>query len=253
MAKVTLSEQDIKSMVQEVALEMQLQNVYKTICENKEYQKVINESEELNEGIMNFIKRLGLTALIYKALDMVLNKLGVDKSKPFGKFMLSFPVKAIIAYKVAKSMTKGGVQQVPAVQESVDEFNISTAGTGALMGAAGGGLTSIVMKVLLKDIIGVSDHSPLANVFSIPVVMTGLGTILGGVMGANQPIEGGLINKATGGLNNLLNGTNSNATDGSAYNNVNPGMANAPDLGLIRENKLDEAVDKAIKDYLDKQ
>lgn len=250
MTKVTLTEQDIKQMAREVALEMELQNVYKSICENKEYRKAINESKELNEGVFGFIKNIGLAGTIYKCLEIVLDKLGVDKSKPFGKFMLSFPVKALLSYKVAKEINKGIDKKADSIQEDVNEINISTTGTGALMGAAGGGLTSVIMKVLLKDIIGVSDHSPLANTFSSPVVMTGIGTIIGGVVGANQPIEGGFMNNVSNGLNNLLNGTNSSATDGSAHSNKNPGMANAPDLGLINENKIDYAVNKVVSKYL---
>lgn len=306
MKKVTLTEQDINNIARDVVLEMEVQNLFRKIAENAEYRQAINESKRMDEGIGSFIRKLGLTVTIYKCLDIVINKLGIDRSKPFYKFLTSKIVKGILSYKVAKAINNGIEKQADkaykenphnatasmpaatggnnplasvsgllgggqgnndalgglgsviglggnmllgknngmAAESKVNEIHLSTTTTGVALGSGTGMLTSVIMKVLLKDVIGVSDNSVLGSVLTSPILMGSLGGMVGGIAGANQGNEGGLLNKAQDGINNFLNGNKPTPKIAD-----NPGMANAPSLS---ESKIDEAVTKAMNKVLNK-
>ena len=229
--KIVLNEEQIGMITREVVTEMQLQEALQKISEDNENRKLLREGKMVKEG---FFRNVGLAIPIYHSINIIIEKLNIDKSKPFAKWLLSAPVKAILSYYVARAMnnkidnignnTQGQGNMMPAVMnEEVDEFNVGTTGVGVGVGAGAGMLGSIVLKVLAQNVLGIQG-GPLLQIFTNPALMAGLGGIAGGVIGSNAQ-QGSFMDKAT----NFVNGQGWNAS-GNGQPQQQIGMGNAPDL-----------------------
>ncbi len=227
MRKVILTENDISLMVREAVVEAKASEFYKKVSNSPEVHRLLESKEEVNENFWkkswNLFKNIGTAGTIMTVLNNLIDKLKIDKTKPFYKFITSKVVLGIISYKIAASINNSANnQQQPqqgAIQENVNEI------TNGGIGAIGGGLTGAILGVLLREVLGIPKDSLLYNLLN-PVLMGGAGAGLGAAIGSNQQ-EGGLIDKfRNSGVGNML-GLNQQAA---------PGMNNAPAVNYTANN-----------------
>lgn len=200
MGKIVLNESDIAVMVNEALVEAQAPAFYKTIRESNEVEQLLSEGNAGNGW--SVFKKIGVAGVIMAVLNNLVNKLNIDKTKPFFKFLTSKVVLGIISYKIASAIGKKSAgsqnQSVAAVNEGIDEISDPN------LGAVGGGVAGLVVGFLLREVLGISENSMLYKLLN-PVLLGGAGAAIGAAIGANQPQQGGIIDKfRNSGVGNTL-------------------------------------------------
>ena len=176
----------------------------KYINENKVNHVVSNvitemKQEKLNEGLMDWVGAYFNARTIQPLLKDLAQKIGLREDGILYKWIIN---NKFVLTILCKKLTNYAQKQL-----NENMFNSNTS-AGAVMGGLGGLTSSFLLKNVLLAL-GFDNNSIFMKVLNSPLLSTGIGAILGGMMGNNaQP--GGTIDNMRNGLNTMMNGFGQN-------------------------------------------
>lgn len=153
------------------------------------------KQQKLNEGLMDWVGSYFTARTVQPLLKDLAKKVGLREDGILYKWIIN---NKLVLTILCKKLTSYSQQQL-----NEDMFNNNTT-AGAVMGGLGGLTSSFLLKNLLLAL-GFSNNSIFMQILNSPLLSTGIGAILGGMMGNNaQP--GGTMDNMRNGLNTMMNG-----------------------------------------------
>ena len=168
------------------------------------------KQEKLNEGLMDWVGAYFNARTIQPLLKDLAQKIGLREDGILYKWIINNKFVLTILCKKLTNYTQKQLNE--------NMFNSNTS-AGAVMGGLGGLTSSFILKNVLLAL-GFDNNSIFMKVLNSPILSTGIGALLGGIMGHNaQP--GGTMDNMRNGLNNMING-GVNQQQGQQQNQLPP-------------------------------
>lgn len=152
------------------------------------------KQQKLNEGLMDWVGSYFTARTIQPLLKDLAQKVGLREDGILYKWIINNKFVLTILCKKLTSYSQQNLNE--------NMFNNNTT-AGAVMGGLGGLTSSFLLRNILLAL-GFNNDSIFMRILNSPLLSTGIGAILGGMMGNNaQP--GGTIDNMRNGLNTMIN------------------------------------------------